>query len=71
MCAFGDGADGVAPFVSGKQKKRVMMLVLRHVHSIAVQLARIARHVVRLGQHGRRELLPHSRGETLSCSPDR
>lgn len=34
----GDGADGIAPFVSGKQKKRVMMLVLRHVHSIAVQL---------------------------------
>ena len=34
----GDGADGVAPFVSGKQKKRVMMLVLRHVRSIAVQL---------------------------------
>ncbi|MBB2485133.1 YecA family protein [Mitsuaria sp. WAJ17] len=34
----GDGADGIAPFVSGKQKKRVMMLVLRHLHSIAVQL---------------------------------
>ncbi|MDT9000611.1 UPF0149 family protein [Paucibacter sp. APW11] len=34
----GDGADGIAPFVSGKQKKRVMMLVLRHLRSIAVQL---------------------------------
>jgi len=29
-----DGPDGVAPFVSGKQKKRVMMLVLRHVRSL-------------------------------------
>jgi len=35
----GDGADGTAPFVSGKQKKRVMMLVLRHLRSIAVQLS--------------------------------
>lgn len=30
----GDGADGIAPFVSGKQKKRVMMLVLRHVRAL-------------------------------------
>ncbi|MGM9515038.1 UPF0149 family protein [Roseateles sp. DB2] len=30
----GDEADGIAPFVSGKQKKRVMMLVLRHVRAL-------------------------------------
>lgn len=36
----GDGEEGQAenyPFVSGKQKKRVMLLVLRHLQSIAVQ----------------------------------
>ncbi|MBV8605228.1 MAG: UPF0149 family protein [Pelomonas sp.] len=32
----GDG-DGTAPFASGKQKKRALMLVLRHVQSIALQ----------------------------------
>jgi len=32
----GDG-EGNAPFASGKQKKRVMMLVLRHLQSIAWQ----------------------------------
>jgi len=30
----GDGDDN-APFVSGKQRKKVVMLVLRHLHSIA------------------------------------
>jgi len=32
----GDG-EGTHPFDSGKQKKRVLMLVLRHVQAIAVQ----------------------------------
>lgn len=31
----GDGEPDPAPFVSGKQRKKVMMLVLRHLHSIA------------------------------------
>lgn len=38
----GDAAEGqpdTHPFVSGKQKKRVMMLVLRHLQSIALQWA--------------------------------
>jgi uncharacterized protein len=38
----GDGEEGQPdnwPFVSGKQKKRVMMLVLRHLQSIALQWA--------------------------------
>lgn len=38
----GDGEEGqpdTYPFVSGKQKKRVMMLVLRHLQSIALQWA--------------------------------
>jgi uncharacterized protein len=38
----GDGEEGQPdnyPFVSGKQKKRVMMLALRHLQSIAVQWA--------------------------------
>jgi uncharacterized protein len=38
----GDGEEGqpdTYPFVSGKQKKRVMLLVLRHLHSIACQWA--------------------------------
>jgi uncharacterized protein len=38
----GDGAEGqpdTFPFVSGKQKKRVILLVLRHLHSIAWQWA--------------------------------
>lgn len=34
----GDGADGLTPFASGKQRKRASLLVLRHLHSIAVQL---------------------------------
>lgn len=34
----GDGADGMAPFASGKQRKRACLLVLRHLHSIAVTL---------------------------------
>lgn len=33
----GDG-EGNAPFTSGKQKKRVVMLVLRHLQAIACQL---------------------------------
>ncbi len=33
----GDG-EGNRPFASGKQKKRVLMLVLRHLHSIACQI---------------------------------
>lgn len=33
----GDGEDGVKPFVSGKQKKRVLMLVLRHLRATAWQ----------------------------------
>jgi uncharacterized protein len=32
----GDGAVEPAPFASGKQRKKVVMLVLRHLHSIAV-----------------------------------
>jgi uncharacterized protein len=35
----GDGATDPAPFVSGKQRKKVMMLVLRHLHSIATAWA--------------------------------
>ena len=38
----GDGEEGQAenyPFASGKQKKRVMLLVLRHLQSIAIQWA--------------------------------
>ncbi len=38
----GDGIEGqpdTFPFVSGKQKKRVILLVLRHLHSIAWQWA--------------------------------
>jgi len=38
----GDGEEGQSenyPFASGKQKKRVMLLVLRHLQSIAVQWA--------------------------------
>jgi uncharacterized protein len=35
----GDGAEDPAPFVSGKQRKKVMMLVLRHLHSIATAWA--------------------------------
>lgn len=38
----GDGEEGQPdtwPFVSGKQKKRVMMLALRHLQSIALQWA--------------------------------
>jgi len=31
----GDGEADPAPFISGKQRKKVMMLVLRHLHSIA------------------------------------
>lgn len=32
----GDGSEGdAAPFASGKQRKKVVMLVLRHLHSIA------------------------------------
>lgn len=34
----GDGADGVAPFASGKQRKKLSLLVLRHLHGIACQL---------------------------------
>lgn len=34
----GDGEDGVAPFASGKQRKKLSLLVLRHLHSIAWQL---------------------------------
>ncbi len=30
----GDGSDGNAPFSSGKQKKRVMMMVLRHLRTL-------------------------------------
>lgn len=33
----GDG-EGLAPFASNKQRKRVTMLVLRHLQSIAIQL---------------------------------
>jgi len=32
----GDG-EGNAPFASGKQKKKALLLILRHLHSIAVQ----------------------------------
>lgn len=32
----GDGAAEPAPFASGKQRKKVMMLVLRHLQSIAM-----------------------------------
>lgn len=35
----GDGDAEPAPFVSGKQRKKVMMLVLRHLHSIATAWA--------------------------------
>lgn len=35
----GDGADGLAPFASGKQRKKLSLLVLRHLHGIACQLA--------------------------------
>lgn len=35
----GDGDADPAPFVSGKQRKKVMMLVLRHLHSIATAWA--------------------------------
>lgn len=35
----GDGEADPAPFVSGKQRKKVMMLVLRHLHSIATAWA--------------------------------
>lgn len=38
----GDGEEGQSdtwPFASGKQKKRVILLVLRHLNSIAVQWA--------------------------------
>ncbi len=31
----GDGESDPAPFASGKQRKKVIMLVLRHLHSIA------------------------------------
>ncbi|QPF75531.1 UPF0149 family protein [Roseateles sp. DAIF2] len=34
----GDGADGQAPFASGKQRKKLSLLVLRHLHGIACQL---------------------------------
>ena len=34
----GEGDAPAAPFASGKQKKRVVMLVLRHLHAIACQL---------------------------------
>lgn len=33
----GDGPDG-APFASGKQRKKLVLLVLRHLHNIACQL---------------------------------
>lgn len=33
----GDGADGLAPFASGKQRKKLTLLVLRHLHSLACQ----------------------------------
>lgn len=33
----GDGENG-APFASGKQRKKLVLLVLRHLHSIACQL---------------------------------
>lgn len=35
----GDGEPEPAPFASGKQRKKVVMLVLRHLHSIAVAWA--------------------------------
>lgn len=35
----GDGEPEPAPFVSGKQRKKVVMLVLRHLHSIATAWA--------------------------------
>lgn len=35
----GDGAEDPAPFKSGKQKKKAMMLVLRHLQSIATHWA--------------------------------
>lgn len=35
----GDGDTEPAPFVSGKQRKKVTMLVLRHLHSIATAWA--------------------------------
>lgn len=34
----GDGLPEPAPFASGKQRKRLVLLVLRHLHSIACQL---------------------------------
>ncbi|HEY1090473.1 MAG TPA: UPF0149 family protein, partial [Burkholderiaceae bacterium] len=34
----GDSDDGPAPFASGKQKKRVVLLALRHLHSIYMTL---------------------------------
>lgn len=33
----GDGTDGNAPFASGKQRKKLTLLVLRHLHSLACQ----------------------------------
>lgn len=35
----GDGEPDPAPFASGKQRKKLVMLVLRHLHSIAVAWA--------------------------------
>jgi uncharacterized protein len=34
----GDAADGQGPFASGKQRKKLTLLVLRHLHGIACQL---------------------------------
>lgn len=34
----GDDGDGLAPFASGKQRKKLTLLVLRHLHSIACEL---------------------------------
>lgn len=36
----GDGSPEPAPFVSGKQRKKAVMLVLRHLHSIATAWAK-------------------------------
>ncbi|MFG6416282.1 UPF0149 family protein [Roseateles sp. DC23W] len=35
----GDGEQDPAPFASGKQRKKLVMLVLRHLHSIAMAWA--------------------------------
>lgn len=36
----GDGAQASAPFASGRQRKKAMVMVLRHVQSIATRLLR-------------------------------